>query len=236
MELPNKAATHLVRSQVSVQAVRDALASDTAAPSALGASLERAAQGGSRSTDYRRAQAAQEQRLLEHAAVIRCLDALSATPNLFRAGEACVTLRRFAKENALAEGAVVVAVLRAYEPWGGRVRLPTKEERQAAVDARLEAPAWVRDEARGLLEVHEWMRRQDATERAPVLGKEATALDAFRAGKAKCARDRAASMLADATLALDGFVKAWNARPSVAKAPTDAALTEASRVRRVAAA
>lgn len=178
--------THLTSRRVALHDVLEHLASETMVSSAFGAQLERARDGTTGGGDWAMARGAAEERLLAQAAVIRCVDALKMMTCLNRTGEACVDVRRFAVRVGLPEGAAVIAVLRAYQPWA------------------------TSSGERGLVAVYEWMRALNGNLPALDIGKETSAAQAFRTGRCKRARLLAAGILADAEVAVHAWVEAWN--------------------------
>ena len=177
---------HLTHNKVGLQDVLELLSSDTTVGSSLGAMLERARDGTSGSIDYIRARGIAEERLLARAPIIRCIDALVRTPNIWGKGEACCSVRKFAVRSKMLEGAAVVGVLRAYLPWQSR-----------------------RGE-KGLAYVYAWMLERQPSLGELDLGKEESAEMAFRVGRCRRQRTQAAEMLADAEVALHGWVSVWN--------------------------
>jgi hypothetical protein len=176
--------THLVGSRVDLYEVLEHLSSETMVSSAFGAQLDKAREGRS-GTDYVRARDGAEMRMLAKAAVIRCVDQLGACPNLFRMGEGLTAIRRFAVHAKLVEGAAVVGVMRAYQPW-----------------------ATQRSES-GLVAVYRYAAAHGGAPAVDNAGEDSM-VNAFRTGKAKRARNVAALLLADAEIALAGWVESWN--------------------------
>ncbi len=178
--------THLTYRRVALNDVLEHLSSETMVGSSFGAQLERARDGTTGGGDYAQARGAVEERLLSRAAVLRCVDGLQEAVCLSRHGEACVDVRRFAVRVKMGEGAAVVAVLRAYQPWA------------------------TSSSERGLVAVYEWMRAHSATLPALDIGSEASPAQAFRIGRCKRQRALAAAILADAEVALHAWVESWN--------------------------
>jgi hypothetical protein len=180
--------THLSVSRVTLSDVLDHLSAETTVSSSFGAQLERARDGTTGAADYVRSRSGAEARILARAAIIRCVDALSVCPNLFRTGEACGDIRRFAVRAKLPEGAAVIAVLRAYQPWA------------------------TSSQERGLAEVYQFARSRNPSLQAADPAGESSIAQAFRVGKARRARLIAALLLADAEVALHAWVENWNRR------------------------
>lgn len=129
-----------------------------------------------------------ESRLLSGARVMNCLAGLiTRNPIEFAP---CPDVARFAHAVRATQGAIVVGVLRAYEPWYG--------PRTGS-----EVP---------LAKVYEWMRAWNPATPLPVLGKEKSVVQAFRLRKAPAARKRALAMVADARVVMTEWVKVWNRR------------------------
>lgn len=178
--------THLTQTKVTLNDVLEHLSSVTQTPSSFGSQLERARDGTTGAADYVLSKEKAEMRLLANAAVIRCVDALSAMPNIFRTGEACNDIRKFAVRAGMREGAAVIAVMRSYQPWDTL----SKE--------------------RGLAAVYEWARSRNPMLKPADPAGETTVAQAFRVGKAKRARTVAVLLLADAEVALSAWVERWN--------------------------
>lgn len=184
---PQSGVSHLTTTRVALQDVLEHLGASSCTASSFGSQLERARDGTAGAIDYVRARDRAEVRILASAAIIRCVDAL-AEAQLNRTGESCVDIRKFAVKIRMAEGATVIAVLRAYQPW---------------------ATSWPEH---GLAEVYAWMRSRNPSLKEADPGGETSIAQAFRVGKAKRARTIAAAVLADAEVAVHAWVEQWNGR------------------------
>lgn len=177
--------SHVVRHRVHLRDVLEALTSITAAPSSMGNALDRARDGVSGGTaDPVRMQGQIEESMLRRAAVFRCVDGLAVYNGIRFA--ACVDVQAFAKRIRVNDGAVAVAVMRAYQPW----------VTQSA--------------ERALVAVYEWMRSQCPTMPELHADGESSPAQAFRVGKMKMARGVAIRMAADAQVVVATWVEQWN--------------------------
>lgn len=165
--------------RVSLADAQSVLSGQSLVPSALGS-----LQGdGTAVHDPKRSQAASERKLLRSAAVLRCVEALGRRTSIRFAP--CNDLRRFAQRAGITDGEAVLAVLRAFLPWGG-------------------SREW---EPRGVVEVYRWMQSRVPTMRELSGGDLAAAAVDPRNRERK---GRAMSLIADAEIVLSAWVERWN--------------------------
>jgi hypothetical protein len=124
-----------------------------------------------------------EGRIFARARVLNCIDGLA---RLVRIGFCpCPDVEAFDRGSKTGQGSIVVSVLRAHEEW----RLQSEE--------------------RGLAAVYEWMRTVQPWLPMPVHDEDSV-VQAFRVGKAKVCRRRAAMLVADSLLVMTAWVELWN--------------------------
>ena len=187
---------------MSVDDLRAFFLAETTAASTFGAVLERARDGTLGTTGGGTAAAAQgraEAAMLRMAAVGRCAAALAAVRTIRFIP--CADVAAIARTTSAAQGALVVGILRAYEPWA----TSSIEAALAAVWAYL----WrVRGGGTG---VYPNCITAPGTAR-PLRVIDASLAHAFRHGRARVQRRRAERALADAEAALTVWVAVWNRR------------------------
>lgn len=158
----------------------------TCSPSALGGQLDQMRDGVSPSGDICAVLAAQEASTIKEAAVIRCLDGLSMVEKAYFLRD-LGALDRFTKEvPCRGQGELIILTLRAYQEWA------------------------TQSEERALVSVYNMMRRLAPHVYGVVLHDEVDLAQAFREGKAKAARRKAAELYADCYLVLNKWVQKWN--------------------------
>ncbi len=173
---------------ISVADILDHLVARSGAPSTLGAQLERLRLGTYSTPDPFRAKTEAEDQMMEMATLLRCISDFEARKVLdSRYG----VLEKLQRESNLPQGYLALGILRAYQEW---------------------APCIQSSQERGLVAVYQYI--------APYLRNKVEIesddlLQAFRTGKAKRARDRAAEAYADAMLCLSEHVVSWNRKNRV---------------------
>jgi len=169
---------------VSVADVLDNLISVSAAPSTLGAQLDRLRLGTHSAPDPFRARDDVENHLIQQAALIRCIDQFTARQVLPIPRPAII--EKIQKETHTDQGRIAVAVLRAYH------------ERST------------RSQERGMVEVYRLLARM-APETTPPSPTEDTLdlVQLFREGKARRCRAFSCEAYADSLLGLQQHVRIW---------------------------
>lgn len=194
--------SHLApRIPLSVDDLRAFFLANTGAPSTFGAMLERARDGtlaiagGASAEALTRAEAG----MLRMAAVGRCAAGLAAVRTIRFIP--CADVAAIARTTSAAQGALVVGILRAYEPWASH----STEAALAAVWAYL----WrVRGGGSG---AYPNCVTPTGTVR-PLRVVDESLAHAFRHGRARVQRRRAERALADAEAALTVWIAVWNRR------------------------
>jgi hypothetical protein len=180
---------------VQVADVLDHLVARSASPSSFGAQLDRLKYGLQPTPDPFRARDEAENHLLEQATLLRCVSDFSSKeefvvlPRQRKAAAAGYKLlERIHIASKYPQGGIALGILRAYH------------ERST------------QSQERGLVEVYNFLFAIAPTVCPPLPKQETDLLQAFRSGNAKRARTLACEAYADALLALQQFVRVWNAR------------------------
>lgn len=164
-----------------------------AAPSTMGAQLERMRYGVHSTPDPYRARAEAEDHMMQQANLLRCIDEFTArnefsVPARGPGSGNCgyKILEKFQKTTRRGQGAIAISILRAYQE-----RCTQSQER-------------------GLVEVYNYLASiaPDAVPKPPKGDQDL--LQAFRTETAKRARALAAEAYADSLLALQNHVRIWN--------------------------
>lgn len=163
--------------------ILDFLVAKSAAPSTMGAQLDRLRNGVSVPPDPFRAREDTENALLRTASILRCLDSF-ASRDVFVNHRA---LEKIQKNCKLSQGYIALSILRAYQEWSSQ------------------------SQERGLVEVYRVIvRLAPKSVAAPPKDTDEDLLQMFRTNKAKRARSFAAEAYADSLLAMQDFVRTWN--------------------------
>ncbi len=126
----------------------------------------------------------EEYKLLAKAHILDCVDKLRSKKKINF--EAVEDLSNFAKKLKLGEGPLALAVTGIYHVWA------------------------TRSQQRGLVEVYRFMRSLDPSLPEPNHLDEELLVNAFRTGKEKKTRDKAARLLADSELAVYSWIQYYN--------------------------
>ncbi len=159
-----------------------------AAPSTLGAQLDRLRYGIHSAPDPFQARDDAENHMIEQAGLLRCIDEFSTRAEF---STKYGTIEKLQKASGLPQGHIAISVLRAYH------------ERCTCQQSSQE---------RGLVAVYQYIASIGRSSVPEVPAKETDVLQAFREGKAKRARSISAEAYADSLLALEAHVKVWNRR------------------------
>jgi hypothetical protein len=184
-------------STVQVADVLDHLVAKSAAPSSFGAQLDRMRFGIQVTPDPFRAREEAENKLLQSAALLRCIDQFEAryefsvtTRQRATSAAGYKVLDRIQKATKRGQGEIALGILRAYHE---RVTCSIGQSQE-----------------RGLLAVYTYVAGI-APDAVPAPPKDTDdLLMAFRTGSAKRARNMAAEAYADALLALQNHVRVYN--------------------------
>lgn len=180
---------------ITIDDILHTLVSQSAAPSSMGAQLERLRYGASIAPDPFRARDEVESRLLRDAALFRCAADFAARQEL-RGNNAAAykALEKVYRGSTTKppQGTIALRVLRAYQE-----RCTQSQER-------------------ALVEVYSYLA-SIAPDVLPPPPKDdgVDLVTAFRTGKAKRARSMAAEVYADALLSLGAFLSIWNRNQKV---------------------
>jgi len=172
---------------ITVDDILHHLVARSAAPSTMGAQLDRMRFGLSSQPDPFQARDDAESRMMDQAALLRCMDHF-ATRQECRGKNAmeCKMLARIQRFTRMPQGAIALAVLRAYQEWR------------------------TYSDARALVAVYNYVRSiaPAVTPNPP----DGDIYQAFRTGEAKKAVAFAAEAVADSLLALQQHVATWGKR------------------------
>lgn len=171
--------------KVTIDAILHFLVARSAAPSTMGAQLERMRFGVQATPDPYRARDDAEATMLDQAQLLRCLDDFLKKHDF---GSQYKALQKVQLKSSpkLDQGYIALGALRAYHEWS------------------------TSSQERGLVEVYRFIEKISAGFLPPPPKDEPDLLQAFRSNKAKRARSKAAEVYADALLALQAHTKHWN--------------------------
>lgn len=178
---------------IHVSDILDFLVGRSAAPSTMGAQLDRLRFGLHSTPDPFRARDEVEANLLHQAVLLRCIDDFSnrheftVTARGNKAtGSGYKILDKIQRSTRRGQGEIAICILRAYHEWA------------------------TQSQERGLLEIYNYLS-SIAPEAVPTPPKnEPDLLQAFRTNAAKRARALACEAYADSLLALQNHVRIWN--------------------------
>lgn len=173
-------------STVVVADVLDHLVARSAAPSTLGAQLDRLKYGTHSAPDPFRARDDAENHMIQQAGLLRCIAEFTARAE-FSAKYA--TIEKLAKAAALPQGYVAINVLRSYHEW---------------------CTCQQSSQERGLVAVYHYIHSIAGTIVPEPPALDTDLLQAFRTGKAKRARSIAAESYADGLIALSAHILVYN--------------------------
>lgn len=173
---------------VAVNDILDHLVARSAAPSTLGAQLDRLRYGTHSAPDPFRARDDAENHMIQQAGLLRCISEFTSRQEF---GTKYGTIEKLQKGSGLPQGYLAIGVLRAYHEW---------------------CTCQQSSQERGLIAVYQYIHgvARNAVPEPPA--SELDLLQAFRTGKAKRARGMSAEAYADALLALQAHVQVWNRR------------------------
>lgn len=185
---------------IHVNDVLDHLVARSAAPSTIGAQLDRMRLGFQPTPDPFRMKSEVEDRLLEQAVLLRCISEFSerqefsVTTRQRKAADAGYKVLTKLQEKAkIAQGTIAINILRTYH------------ERAAAFRAKN-----VQGQEKALASVYYYLVALAPSVAPPPSLKDGDLETAFRTGKAKRARNLACEAYADALLALQNHVRVFN--------------------------
>lgn len=167
--------------------ILDFLVARSAAPSTIGAQLERLQFGLSTTPDPFRARDELEAELLNKAQLLRCIDKFALRQDFHANYKALEKLQRFTPGHP-PQGYLALAILRAYQEWAS-----TSKER-------------------ALVAVYQYLSQTAPNFTPPPPKNEPDLVQAFRENKAKRARSISAEVYADSLLALGSHLVVWNKR------------------------
>ena len=180
---------------VSVNDILDFLVAKSAAPSTMGAQLERLKYGVQLAPDPFRARNEVEDNLLAQAAIIRCVDEFAAREEL--------DIHARPRAPSVVGYKALTKIQEHANPWRskGKIALDVLRAYQERNKGSQEC---------GLVAVYNYLEQVAPSALPPPPKNDADLLQHFRTGTAKRARNLACEVYADSLLALQYHVRVWN--------------------------